>query len=108
MVKRKGDGKSQKQQNPRKEDANMAVTEVLTEFSYMVEDQFVLGDDVQEILLASIPTGYAILDTGCTTSVVGEVVLRLLLGKILQLHIGIYSSKVVILLLKVSNCRLLN
>ena len=72
MVKRKGDGKSQKQQNPRKEDANMAVTEVLTEFSYMVEDQFVLGDDVQEILLASIPTGYAILDTGCTTSVVGE------------------------------------
>ena len=57
MVKRKGDGKSQKQQNPRKEDANLAVTEVLTEFSYMVEDQFVVGDDEQEILLASIPTG---------------------------------------------------
>ena len=54
MMKKKGDGKSQKQQNPRKEDANVAFTEVLTEFNYMVEDQFVLGNDEEEILLDPI------------------------------------------------------
>ena len=49
---------------PRKEDAHLTQTGFITEFNYVVmEDQSF--DD--EVFLASVPVGHAILDTGCTT-----------------------------------------
>ena len=52
-----------------RDDANLATTTaVLTEVNYMVETHG--GVEIEEI--SSIPEGHAIIDTGCTTSVVGE------------------------------------
>ena len=64
--KRKPDGKPS-----RKEEANLAQSTILTEFSYMVS---ATPSDVvsEEILLTSIPAGYAVIDTGCTTSIIGS------------------------------------
>lgn len=57
----------------KREDINLAETvdviENVLQFSYMVHETS-LEQDV-EILLASIPAGYAIIDTGCTTCVIG-------------------------------------
>ena len=52
---------------PRREDANFAEAGYVTEFNYMINE----GQPL-EILLASIPLGCVIIDTGCTTSVVGR------------------------------------
>ena len=66
--------KDQKKKPPRREDANLTETvelvdRTLTEFSYALTD----ATPVElEILLASIPSGFAIIDIGCTTSVVCE------------------------------------
>jgi hypothetical protein len=76
-------GKPRDQAKPyvKREEANMAETTLITSFAYMVEDVATVGEttisDVlqwssEDALLASIPEGHAILDTGCTTSVVGK------------------------------------
>ena len=66
---------------PKREEAHMTETQLLTSFQYMVEAtddaSKMTPDDVsrwssEDALLASIPEGHAILDTGCTTSVVGQ------------------------------------
>ena len=57
---------------PRREDVNLTTTEYLTEFNYMVLKENIPEGSELEILLASIPSGYAIIDTGCTTSVIGS------------------------------------
>ena len=64
--KRKPDGRQS-----RKEEASLVQTSLITEFSYMVS---ATSCDVvpEEILLTSIPAGYAVIDTGCTTSIVGS------------------------------------
>ena len=65
----RGTGKFMKS-GPKKEEAHLAQSGLITEFNYVVmEDQSF--DD--ELFLASVPVGHAILDTGCTTSVVGQV-----------------------------------
>ena len=65
----RGTGKFMKS-GPKKEEAHLAQSGLITEFNYVVmEDQSF--DD--EVFLASVPVGHAILDTGCTTSVVGQV-----------------------------------
>ena len=69
--------KEQKPSKPggRREEANFTQTEVVaSHFSYMVNensDSSPTADEV-DVFLASIPQGFAILDTGCTTSVIGE------------------------------------
>lgn len=55
---------------PRKEDAHLTQTGFITEFNYVVMEDQCFED---EVFLASVPVGHAILDTGCTTSVVGQV-----------------------------------
>lgn len=64
--KRKPDGKFN-----RKEEAHLAQSSFITEFSYMVS---ATPSDVisEEVLLTSIPAGYAVIDTGCTTSIIGS------------------------------------
>ena len=58
---------------------NLATSSFLTEFSYAVECSTdvlhvpELAECSLDVLLTSIPEGYAILDTGCATSVVGSV-----------------------------------
>eukprot|EP00435_Cladocopium_sp_Y103_P055859 s19_g18.t1 len=69
----KGVGKKKSETKSRKEEANLTETNISTSFNYMVE----LGDAKtsvlsEDILLASIPSGFAIIDTGCTTSVIGR------------------------------------
>jgi hypothetical protein len=57
---------------PRKEEAHLAVGSEVNEFNYMVNVQLPpMNDSELDVLLASIPAGFAILDTGATTSVVG-------------------------------------
>ena len=72
--KKKGDGRGSKP--PRKEEANLTQSEFVENFSYMVEECHAISMDSQlnelDIYLASIPQGFAIVDTGCTTSVIGE------------------------------------
>ena len=76
-------GKPRDQAKPyvKREEANVAETTLIKSFAYMVEDVATVGEtaisDVlqwssEDALLASIPEGHAILDTGCTTSVVGK------------------------------------
>ena len=54
----------------------MTQSEFIENFSYMVEECHAISVDSQldelDIYLASIPQGFAIVDTGCTTSVIGE------------------------------------
>ena len=63
--KRKPDSKFQK-----KEEANLATSSTVTQFSYMVSacTDVELSEDVW---LMSVPVGFAVLDTGCTTSLIG-------------------------------------
>ena len=68
-MRKKNDQKPHKT-NPKREDANLAESVVTAQFTYMVSESS--PGDVNEIFLASIPLGTAILDTGCTTSVVGS------------------------------------
>ena len=57
---------------PRREEAHLAVGSEVNEFNYMVNvQQPPMNDSELDVLLASIPAGIAILDTGATTSVVG-------------------------------------
>ncbi|CAE7232443.1 RE1 [Symbiodinium sp. CCMP2456] len=57
----------------RKEEVSLVQTSLLSEFSYMVEDvEATCTYDECEVLSASVPTGMAVVDTGCTTSVVGR------------------------------------
>ena len=69
----RGFGKKKPDTKSRKEEANFTETNIATSFNYMVEwddsGTSVLSEDV---LLASIPSGFAIIDTGCTTSVIGR------------------------------------
>lgn len=53
----------------KREEANLATTTVVEQFSYMVSSNDMIDDDVW---LTTVPEGYAILDTGCTTSIVGS------------------------------------
>lgn len=72
--KKKGDGRGSKPVS-RKEDANFAQSEVVTQFNYMVTETVSAVDmnsSSMDMFLASIPQGYAIIDTGCTTSVIGQ------------------------------------
>ncbi|CAE7032082.1 GIP [Symbiodinium natans] len=69
----------------RKEEVHMLNTVTMTEFSYMITEEAFenSGDsDLQEeptsgprlevdVYLASVPQGYAVIDTGCTSSVIG-------------------------------------
>lgn len=62
-----GDGK------PRREDANFAEAEISPRFAYVVTGTvFALDTTSLDVLLASIPDGCVIIDTGCTTSVIGH------------------------------------
>ena len=65
---KKGDGRSGKP-SAKREEVNMTQTSIAEEFSYMVNAD---NDGELEVFLASIPEGYAIIDTACTTSVIGE------------------------------------
>ena len=61
----------------KKEEANMTESILVSSFAYMVEASHNLATSAstwssEEVLLASIPEGHAILDTGCTTSVIGS------------------------------------
>ncbi|CAL1138301.1 unnamed protein product [Cladocopium goreaui] len=61
----------------KKEEANMTESILVSSFAYMVEasNSFATSASTwssEEVLLASIPEGHAILDTGCTTSVIGS------------------------------------
>ena len=60
----------------RKEDINMVETEPLSEFLYMVsavsEEKTSENEIVLEICSVTVSAGLAVIDTGCTTSVVGE------------------------------------
>ncbi|CAE6947351.1 GIP [Symbiodinium sp. CCMP2456] len=60
----------------RREDVNMIETEPLSEFLYMVsavsEEKTSENEIVLEICSVTVPAGLAVIDTGCTTSVVGE------------------------------------
>lgn len=50
----------------------MTHTEVVSQFSYMVTTTRDWDQQSLDVFLASIPQGYAIIDTGCTTSVIGS------------------------------------
>eukprot|EP00434_Breviolum_minutum_P007464 symbB.v1.2.006586.t1/scaffold387.1/size215482/9 len=65
--KRKPDGKPK----PKREEVNLTTAGYITEFNYMVLKEYLPEGSEMEVLLASIPSGYAIIDTGCTTSVIG-------------------------------------
>ena len=49
----------------------MVQSNLISEFSYMIEDMTVDHDEY-EVLSASVPAGMAVIDTGCTTSVIGS------------------------------------
>ena len=51
---------------PQKQDAHLADVSFVTEFSYAVQEE------ESSVLIASIPIGCGLLDTGCTTSVIGR------------------------------------
>ena len=73
ISKKKGDGRGSKP--PKREEANLTQSEFVGYFSYMVEECNAISVDSQsdelEVYLACIPQGFAIIDTGCTTSVIG-------------------------------------
>eukprot|EP00438_Fugacium_kawagutii_P012099 Skav209448 [mRNA] locus=scaffold2199:144696:152896:- [translate_table: standard] len=54
----------------KREEANLTETLGTTSFNYMVET--IMHIDAEEVFMTSIPMGYAIIDTGCTTSVIGQ------------------------------------
>ena len=60
-----------KSNSSRKEEANMTESSIVQHFNYAVFE----GCN-EDILLASIPSGHAVIDTGCTTSVVGSETAR--------------------------------
>ncbi|CAE7205276.1 GIP, partial [Symbiodinium sp. CCMP2456] len=62
--KAKGGGK-----RGRREDVSLVQSELVTEFSYMVATEDVDEHDVYSV---TVPAGLAVIDTGCTTSVIGE------------------------------------
>ena len=71
---KKRDSRNQKPPN-RKEDANYTQSELVTHFSYVVDESKTMDEMTPEeidVFLALIPQGYAIIDTGCTTSVIGD------------------------------------
>ena len=73
VSKRKGDGKGPKSSG-RKEDVNLTQAEIASHFSYMITEfnlSCTTDSTADDVFLASIPQGYAIVDTGCTTSVIG-------------------------------------
>ena len=73
-------GKKEGSRPYKREDAHVAEATMLTSFNYMIEEVATCSSSPQaevpmspeEVLLASVPEGHAILDTGCTTSVVGS------------------------------------
>ncbi|CAL1126693.1 unnamed protein product [Cladocopium goreaui] len=73
-------GKKEGSRPYRREDAHVAEATMLTSFNYMIEEVATCSStseaevpmSPEEVLLASVPEGHAILDTGCTTSVVGS------------------------------------
>ena len=72
---RKPSGKSAPKKKPdsrfsgKREEANLTTSSVVAEqFSYMVSSRSL----TEEIWLTSVPDGFAIIDTGCTTSIVGS------------------------------------
>ena len=73
--KKKGDASKVSKQNSKREEAHMTESTVNTQFQYMVSSINVAHAE-DEVFLASIPVGMAILDTGCTTSVVGSETVR--------------------------------
>ncbi|CAE7253172.1 RE1 [Symbiodinium sp. CCMP2592] len=67
---RKGSGRQKGGRKDRREDVHMVSAEHLSEFCYMVAT-----DDAAEmefeIYAVTVPAGQAVIDTGCTTSVIG-------------------------------------
>ncbi|CAE7934323.1 RE1 [Symbiodinium sp. KB8] len=64
MDKAKGGGK-----RGRREDVSLVQSELVTEFSYMVTTE---DADEHDVYSVTVPAGLAVIDTGCTTSVIGE------------------------------------
>ena len=87
----KGIPKRKPEKGSRKEEANFTETSFITEFNYMVE----LNNSVltEEVLLTSIPMGFAIVDTGCTTSVIGEECAERMIEFLKQHHLPLPESK---------------
>lgn len=59
----------------RKKDMNFTQADIASHFSYMItESNLSCTNDftADDVFLASIPQGYVIVDTGCTTSVIGQ------------------------------------
>ena len=70
---RKADGKGRR----RKEEVNAVSSEFVSAFAYMVDYETTLEMPAApeaecEVLTATIPVGNAVIDTGCTASVVGD------------------------------------
>ncbi|CAE7223028.1 RE1 [Symbiodinium sp. CCMP2592] len=68
----RGDDKKKGASRARKEDVHLIQSEILTEFSYMITTEEPALTEEIEVFLASIPQGNAVIDTGCTSSVIGE------------------------------------
>ena len=66
---RKDSGRPKGRSKGRKEDVSMVDVEVVPEFSYMVTED-VEQDEEFEICAVTVPAGLAVIDTGCTTSVI--------------------------------------
>ena len=65
----------------RREEVNMVSSSVITEFAYMVAADAFEDDEAAsvrnatedlEVVLSSVPRGCAVIDTGCTSSVIGD------------------------------------
>ena len=74
---RKPNAKGQPKRKPdskpgRREEANLATTTMVTHFAYMTNSAVVPDVVPDDVWLTTVPEGYAILDTGCTTSICGE------------------------------------
>ena len=69
---RKNTDKAKGARKGRREDVSLVHTSLVSEFSYMVSVEEAAAEDEQEIFAVSVPPGLAVIDTGCTTSVIGE------------------------------------
>ena len=79
--KSRGEKDEKKKGKGRREEVNMVSSSVVTEFAYMVaatavndDEATSMGDATEnlDVFLSSVPRGCAVIDTGCTSSVIGE------------------------------------
>ena len=59
----------------RREDVSLVQGSLVTEFSYMLTAEAPTTED-HDIFAVTVPAGLAVIDTGCTTSVIGECTAR--------------------------------